>query len=165
MVFRPYTQITPLVLHTSCRETKSSVELIYIEMFSEKHYFRSSEAKTKSKSSGTSRSFCVTFSKSWLFIYFIFSLSYNFRKTKTKKRQEPTRVAYKTVPSGSNLGGFETVQRTDGLSTRIRNRLLVQFKVNAVAYWLIRRTRSVGSRPGLVLGNTLSFHSAFLHRG
>ena len=48
---------------------------------------------------------------------------------------------------------------------RIRNRLLVQFKVTAVAYWLIRRSRSVGSRPGLVLGDTLSFHSAFLHRG
>ena len=48
---------------------------------------------------------------------------------------------------------------------RIRNRLLVQFKVNAVAYWLIRRSRGLGSRPGLFLGNTLSFHSASLHLG
>ena len=48
---------------------------------------------------------------------------------------------------------------------RIRNRLLVQFKVNAVAYWFIRRSRGLGSRPGLVLGNTLSFHSASLHPG
>ena len=31
---------------------------------------------------------------------------------------------------------------------RIGNRLLVQFKVNAVAYWLIRRSRGLGSRQG-----------------
>ena len=48
---------------------------------------------------------------------------------------------------------------------RIGNRLLVQFKVNAVAYWLIRRSRGLGSRPGLVLGSTLSFHSASPHTG
>ena len=48
---------------------------------------------------------------------------------------------------------------------RIGNRLLVQFKVNAVAYWLIRCSRGLGSRPGLVLGNTLSLYSASPHTG
>ena len=50
VVFRAYTQFTPVVLHTSRREIKSSVELTYTETFSEKHYFRSSETKTKSNS-------------------------------------------------------------------------------------------------------------------
>ena len=48
VVFRAYTQFTPVVLHTSV--LKSSVELTYTETFSEKHYFRSSETKTKSNS-------------------------------------------------------------------------------------------------------------------
>ena len=48
---------------------------------------------------------------------------------------------------------------------RIKNKLLVQFRVNAVVYWLIRRSRGLGSRPGLVLGKTLSFHNASPHPG
>ena len=48
---------------------------------------------------------------------------------------------------------------------RIKNKLLVQFRVNAVVYCLIRRSRGLGSRPGLVLGKTLSFHSASPHPG
>ena len=48
---------------------------------------------------------------------------------------------------------------------RIKSRLLVQFRVYAVVYWLILRSRGLGSRPGLVLGKTLSFHSASPHPG
>ena len=40
---------------------------------------------------------------------------------------------------------------------RIRNRLLVQFKVNAVAYWLIRRSRGLGSRPAWSWATRLVF--------
>ena len=50
MVFWSYTQFTPAVLHNLLREIKNFVELTYTETFSEKHYFRSSETKTKSKS-------------------------------------------------------------------------------------------------------------------
>ena len=35
---------------------------------------------------------------------------------------------------------------------RIKSRLLVQFRVYAVVYWLILRSRGLASRPGLVLG-------------
>ena len=48
---------------------------------------------------------------------------------------------------------------------RITNRLLDQFRVNGVVYCLIRRSRGLASRPGLVLGKTLSFHSASPHTG
>ena len=39
---------------------------------------------------------------------------------------------------------------------RIKSRLLVQFRVFAVVYWLILRSRGLGSRPVLVLGNFFS---------
>ena len=66
MVFGSYTQITPVVLHTSCRE----IQLNCVEMFSEMHYFRSSETWTNQwrkfqlnyvQFLGISRSFCVFF--------------------------------------------------------------------------------------------------------
>ena len=50
VVFWSYTQFTPVVLHNLLREIKNFIELTYTETFSEKHYFRSSETKTKSKS-------------------------------------------------------------------------------------------------------------------
>ena len=79
VLFRYYAQFTPKALYTSWREIKSSVKLTYIEMFSEKHYFRSSETKTKSKSWAQVEVFASLFSRVGSLSL---SLSNNFRKTK-----------------------------------------------------------------------------------
>ena len=81
MVFWSYTQFAPVVLHNLLREIINFVELTYTETFSEKHYFRSSETKTKSKSWAQVEVFATLFPR---VNSLSLSLSNNFRKTKKR---------------------------------------------------------------------------------